>query len=97
MTDMLRDEAMQRRRGSLKSGSSHSTGRSFDVSDGRFVKPDGKEVTWSMFDEHGRAHGRGPDADIVIRCCPAFESSPLKAAGCSIKELDTGMCTFPRP
>ena len=69
VTDMLRDEAMQRRRGSLKSGSSHSTGRSFDVSDGRFVKPDGKEVTWSMFDEHGRAHGRGPDADIVIRCC----------------------------
>ena len=39
-----------------------------------------------MFDEHGRAHGRGPDADIVIRCCaPAFwKSSPLKAAGCSM-------------
>lgn len=87
VTDMLRDAATQGRRGSISQGSTHATGRSFDVSDGRFVTPEGQEITWSQFDEHGRPRGRGPNADVidgVLR--PAFEELALESGWLLYKE-----------
>lgn len=87
VTDMLRDAQTQARRGSISQGSTHATGRSFDVSDGRFVTPDGEVITWSQFDEHGRAKGRGPNADVidgVLR--PAFEELALESGWLLYKE-----------
>lgn len=87
VTDMLRDASTQGRRGSISQGSTHATGRSFDVSDGRFMTPEGEIITWSLFDEHGRPKGRGPNADVidgVLR--PAFETLALESGWMLYKE-----------
>jgi len=77
LTDMMRDSEAQTRRKSVKQ-STHSTGRSFDVSDGRWVNPDGNVITWSKFSKSGKGLGPSKDArfiDGVLR--PAFEDVAL--------------------
>lgn len=63
-TDILRNAAMiAATPGSIK-GSTHPTGRSIDIADGRFKTTDGKEITWSIKGENGKDK-RGPDADLI--------------------------------
>lgn len=62
LTDLMRDPKAQAKRhkgeANAVEGTTHSTGRTFDLSDGRFIDPNGELVTWSIFDEHGK--GKGP-------------------------------------
>lgn len=85
ITDMLRDPSAQKKRGSIKN-STHSTGRSFDVSDGQWITPEGVLVTWSERDERGRA-SKGPWADTIDETLrPAFQKEALKAGWVLFKE-----------
>lgn len=62
MTDIMRDLPAQikRHKGEEKPmvKSTHDTARSADVSDGRFLSPDGLVVTYSEFDEEGKPTGK---------------------------------------
>ena len=68
LTDFLRSPAVQRARHAGEQhpvlATSHYTGRTFDIADGRFIDPDGKLVTWSTFDATGK--GTGPSAEAKM-------------------------------
>ena len=86
LTDMMRDPHVQEKRESIKA-STHSTARSFDVSDGRWLQPDGKLVTWSNFDANGKPTGPSAHAvtiDTTLR--PTFEQLALNAGWVLYKE-----------
>lgn len=86
LTDVMRDATAQKKRKSLK-GNTHTTARSFDVSDGRWTTPEGASVTWSAFNAEGKPTGRSPYAvtiDSSLR--PAFERTALDAGWILFKE-----------
>lgn len=51
-THVLRDEAMQKMQKNDVEATTHYTGRTIDITDGRFLDPSGKEVTWGTNPEH---------------------------------------------
>lgn len=69
LTDFLRSPAVQKARHAGEKNpvlaTTHYTGRTFDVPDGRFIDPDGKEITWSEFFADGRDPVRGPHATMI--------------------------------
>lgn len=74
ITDVMRDPKAQAKRNKLGE-STHTTGRSFDVSDGRFKTSRGEIVTWSKFDKRGKAIGPGPLAPTIEKTLrPAIEN-----------------------
>lgn len=71
LTDFLRSPAVQRARHANDKGTpllatTHYTGRTFDVPDGRFIDPDGNLVTWSLYDAKGKGIGPNPNTAPVI-------------------------------
>lgn len=68
-TDVLRTPEYQDKMSPIDD-STHYTGRTIDIPDGRFLDPKGKEITWSVPDgkpKKGKPQKfkRGPDADTI--------------------------------
>jgi len=57
ITDVMRDPVAQAKRNEVK-GSTHTTGRSFDMPDGRFLTPEGTIITYSIFGSDGKPTGQ---------------------------------------
>lgn len=71
LTDFLRSPAVQRARHTNDKGTpllatTHYTGRTFDVPDGRFLDPDENLVTWSLYDAEGNGLGPNPNTAPMI-------------------------------
>lgn len=61
-TDALRTPEIQAKESPIMD-STHFTGRTLDIADGRFWDPNGNEITWTDFS--GKKPKRGPNADLI--------------------------------
>jgi len=51
-THVLRTEALQKKQRNGVMNTTHYTGGTIDITDGRFITPDGQEITWSSHPEY---------------------------------------------
>lgn len=63
-TDALRTPEIQEKESPIQD-STHFTGRTLDIADGRYIAPDGSEITWSEFRPGHKPRRHPINADII--------------------------------
>jgi hypothetical protein len=86
-TDVMRSPALNAETKGSSKGTTHTTPRTLDLANGRFLRPDGTEFTFSIDDPSGAVDGNGnpkkipgPDAEFIEKeLQPALTAAALEA------------------